>query len=102
MLGLKITDRGASKFHPEQLTDWLRNCYTEATALVDENGVIEGKAVELSNQSLPEQLDEAKRKLAVMETLMESSRIISSFSLSEVNDHADRINIDYNFYLASF
>ena len=43
MLGEKIAELAGSEFKPEMVTDWLRNCYTEATALVDEHGTIKGK-----------------------------------------------------------
>ena len=33
IIGGKISERGTSDYRPEQVTDWLRNCYTEATAL---------------------------------------------------------------------
>jgi hypothetical protein len=46
-----------------QVTDWLRNCYTEATALVDEHGVIHGKDVGKADMSLPEQLENMRRKV---------------------------------------
>eukprot|EP01036_Dinobryon_divergens_P060706 gene60706-80954_t len=62
ILGAKLSERGVSSFNPEKVTDWLRFCYTEATALVDEHGIIHGKVKETGNQSLPEQLDEIKRK----------------------------------------
>jgi len=44
----KLSERNMNTFHPEKLTDWLRNCYSEATALVDENGVINGKIVSIA------------------------------------------------------
>lgn len=40
--------------------------------------------MEVSNQSLPEQLDEVKRKVNVLENLLEASRIVSSSTLQEV------------------
>ena len=53
VLGTKLAQRGGTDFRPEQVTDWLRGCYTEATALVDENGVIHGKQVGETGLFLP-------------------------------------------------
>ena len=54
--GEKIAQLAGADFRPDLLTDWLRNCYTEATALVDEHGVIRGKPIEKAQQSLAEQV----------------------------------------------
>jgi len=40
--------------------------------------------VENSNQSLQEQLDELKRKISITESLLESTRVISSLNIIEV------------------
>lgn len=78
IVGAKIAERGGAEFRPEQTTDWLRNCYTEATAMVDEYGVIHGKMVDESAQSLPEQLTEAKKKIEGMQKLLEASNTIAT------------------------
>lgn len=62
IIGAKISERTNVEYRPEQITDWLRNCYTEATALVDENGIIHGKNVPSAQQSLSEQITELKKK----------------------------------------
>ena len=46
MLGEKLAGLAGAEFKPEMVTDWLRNCYTEATALVDEHGMIKGKQLD--------------------------------------------------------
>ena len=46
LLGQKLAERGGTEFRPEVVTDWLRHCYTEATTLVDEHGIIHGKTIE--------------------------------------------------------
>ena len=45
LLGKKISERGGAEFRPDAITDWLRNCYTEATSLVDEHGIIHSKVI---------------------------------------------------------
>ena len=78
LLGGKLSERGGTDFRPEQVTDWLRNCYTEATSLVDEHGVIHGKSVETAQKTLPEQLEEMRRKVDAMEKLLDASRTIAN------------------------
>lgn len=78
ILGAKIAERGGSEFRPEEITDWLRNCYTEATAMVDEHGIIHGKSVEEAEQSLPEQLTEARKKMEGMQKLLDAASTIAT------------------------
>lgn len=87
ILGSKLAERGATEFRPEQITDWLRNCYTEATALVDEHGVIHGKQIEKSPQSMQEQLIDMKRKTNGMQKLLDASRTIATLDPLEATDN---------------
>lgn len=84
LLGGKLAERGGMDFRPEQITDWLRNCYTEATSLVDENGVIHGKTLEVSQKSLPEQLDDMHRQVDAMQKLLDASKTIANLDPSQV------------------
>jgi signal transduction protein with GAF and PtsI domain len=87
ILGAKLAERGQVEFRPEQITDWLRNCYTEATALVDEHGVIHGKAVEKSPQSVQEQLIDMRRKANAMQKLLDASRTIATLDPLQATDN---------------
>eukprot|EP00605_Chrysophyceae_sp_TOSAG23-4_P000459 GSChrysophyteH1.ASY1.ANO1.517.1 assembled CDS len=78
ILGAKLAERGGTEFRPEEVTDWLRNCYTEATAMVDEHGIIHGKNVDEAAQSLPEQLTEARKKMEGMQKLLDASSTIAT------------------------
>ena len=78
ILGAKLAERGGTEFRPEEVTDWLRNCYTEATAMVDEHGIIHGKSVDEAAQSLPEQLMEARKKMEGMQKLLDASSTIAT------------------------
>jgi hypothetical protein len=87
LLGEKLADLNSSEFKPELLTDWLRNCYTEATALVDEHGVIHGKTLETASQSLPEQITELKRKCNGMQKLLDASTTIATLDPLQATDN---------------
>mmetsp|Transcript_353 Transcript_353/g.844 ORF Transcript_353/g.844 Transcript_353/m.844 type:complete len:475 (+) Transcript_353:129-1553(+) len=87
LLGGKLADRGGMDFRPEQITDWLRNCYTEATSLVDENGVIHGKTLEVSQKSLPEQLDDMHRQVDAMQKLLDASKTIANLDPMQATDN---------------
>lgn len=87
LLGAKLSERGGTDFRPEQVTDWLRTCYTEATSLVDEHGVIYGKPVEAASQSLPEQLEEMRRKTDQMSKLLDASRTIATLDPLQATDN---------------
>lgn len=78
LLGVKLADRGGADFRPEAITEWLRSCYTEATALVDEHGIIHGKATEVPAQSLPEMVAELKKKVEGMQRLIDASQTIAT------------------------
>ena len=84
LLGAKLGERGGSDFRPEQVTDWLRNCYTEATALVDEHGIIHGKNIGKTEQTLPEQLENMRRKIDAMQKLLDASRTIANLDPLQV------------------
>jgi putative methionine-R-sulfoxide reductase with GAF domain len=87
LLGEKLADLDNSEFKPDQLTDWLRNCYTEATALVDEHGVIQGKTLETAQTSLPEQVTELKRKVDGMQKLLDASSTIATLDPMQATDN---------------
>lgn len=87
LLGSKLAERGGMDFRPEQITDWLRNCYTEATSLVDENGVIHGKTLEVSQKSLPEQLEEMHRQVDAMQKLLDASKTIANLDPMQATDN---------------
>jgi hypothetical protein len=78
LLGEKIAENGGAAYRPEVVTDWLRNCYTEATALVDEHGIIQGKKIDIAQKSLPEQITELRRKIDGMQKLMDASTTIAT------------------------
>lgn len=78
LLGIKLASRTSIEFRPEVITDWLRNCYTEATALVDEHGIIHGKSVETAQQNLAEQVTELKRKNEAMQKLLDALTSIAT------------------------
>lgn len=87
ILGEKLAQRGGIEFRPEHITDWLRNCYTEATALVDEHGVIHNKTVEKAPLSLQEQLIDMKRKVSAMQKLLDASRTIATLDPLQATDN---------------
>ncbi len=72
LMGVKLAERGDTEFRPEVITDWLRNCYTEATTLVDEHGIIHGKTIEKSKQSMAEQVTELQKKVQGMQKLIDA------------------------------
>lgn len=78
LLGEKLAENTGNNFRPDLITDWLRNCYTEATALVDEHGVIQGKKIENTSKSLPEQITELRRKIDAMQKLLDASSTIAT------------------------
>ena len=78
LLGIKLASRTSIEFRPEVITDWLRNCYTEATALVDEHGIIHGKSVETAQQNLAEQVTELKRKNEAMQKRLDALSSIAT------------------------
>ena len=78
LLGEKLSDRTSDDFKPDLITDWLRNCYTEATALVNEHGIIQNKTLHTTSQSLPEQLIELRRKVDGMQQLLDASSAIAT------------------------
>lgn len=70
-----------STFRPDLLTDWLRNCYTEATALVDEHGIIQSNNnnnTTVVSKSLPEQITELRKKIDAMQKLLDASSSIAT------------------------
>jgi superfamily I DNA and RNA helicase len=87
LLGEKLADSPDSEFKPELITDWLRNCYTEATALVDENGVIQGKSLETAQQSLSEQVIDLRRKVDGMQTLLDASSTIATLDPHQATEN---------------
>lgn len=87
LLGAKLAERGGTEFRAEQITDWLRNCYTEATALVDEHGIIHGKELDTAAASLPEQLTEARKKIEGMQKLLDASTTIATLDPLQATDN---------------
>lgn len=87
LLGEKIADLADSDYKPDQVTDWLRNCYTEATALVDEHGIIQGKTVQTAKQSLAEQITELRRKVDGMQKLLDASSTIATLDPLQATDN---------------
>jgi len=78
VLNSKLIERGHNDFRPDQLTDWLRNVYTEAAALVDENGVIHSSKPSYSAPSASEQVNDLNRKMDSINKLLDASRTIAS------------------------
>lgn len=78
LLGEKMAETTGTNFRPDLITDWLRSCYTEATTLVDENGVIQGKKMETAQKSLPEQITELRKKIDGMQKLLDASSTIAT------------------------
>ena len=78
LLGQKLAERGGTEFRPEVVTDWLRHCYTEATTLVDEHGIIHGKAVEKAPANLSEKVIELNKKVEGIQKLLDASTTIAS------------------------
>ena len=44
LLDQKIQSRGGASYAPEQATEYVRQCYADASANADENGRIQGKS----------------------------------------------------------
>lgn len=87
ILGTKLAERGGGDFKPDQITDWLRSCYTEATALVDEHGIIHGKRVDPAQTSVSEQLIELRRKVDGMQKLLDASATIATLDPFQATDN---------------
>lgn len=87
LLGEKLADLDNAEFKPDMTTEWLRNCYTEATALVDEHGVIQGKTLETAQKTLPEQVTELKRKVDGMQKLLDASSTIATLDPMAATDN---------------
>jgi hypothetical protein len=51
---------------------------------VDENGVIHGKTLEVSQKSLPEQLDDMHRQVDAMQKLLDASKTIANLDPMQV------------------
>jgi hypothetical protein len=78
LLGVKIVQQTSVDFKPDAINDWLRNCYTEATALVDEHGIIKNKKIEVPSKSLAEQISELTQKVEGMQKLLDSFSAIAT------------------------
>ena len=75
LLDKKIQGRGGSAFDPEQATEYVRQCYADASANADENGRIQAK------QSVGESVadvDGLTNRLALLESLIEACRTIAT------------------------
>jgi transcription termination factor Rho len=86
ILGLKLAELTSSEYQPENVTSWLRSCYTEASAMVDEHGVIHGKNVEAAPQSLAERCDALQKKVDGVDKLVESCGRIGTLDGASVAD----------------
>ena len=87
LLGRKLAERGVGDFKPDQVTDWLRSCYTEATALVDEHGIIHGKRVDPAQTSQAEQIIELRKKVDGMQKLLDASSTIATLDPLQATDN---------------
>eukprot|EP01038_Epipyxis_sp_PR26KG_P008567 gene8567-11577_t len=89
LLGGKLAEQSGNGtvFKPDHINDWLRNCYTEATALVDEHGVIQGKVLQTAQQTLPEQITELRRKVDGMQKLLDASSTIATLDPLQATDN---------------
>jgi hypothetical protein len=87
LLGEKLAEQDSADFRPDNITEWLRSCYTEATALVDEHGIIQGKTLETAQQSLPEQVTELRRKVDGMQQLLDASSTIATLDPHQATDN---------------
>jgi len=87
LLGQKLAEQTDDEYKPDEVTDWLRNCYTEATALVDEHGVIHGKTLETAEQSLAEQVIDLKRKVGGMQTLLDATTAIANLDPHQATEN---------------
>lgn len=77
LLDLKIDSRGGVPYSPEQPTEYLKSCYTEASNLADEHGRIHGKVIAPVTTSANKQMGAVEKRLSVMERLIEASRSIA-------------------------
>jgi hypothetical protein len=69
------------------VTDWLRNCYTEATALVDEHGIIHGKTIDTAKTTSSEQMITLKKKVEGMQKLLDASSTIATLDPLQATDN---------------
>lgn len=76
MLDKKIQARGGSAFDPEQATEYVRQCYADASANADENGRIQAK--QSSTGSEVADVDGLTNRLALLESLIEACRTIAT------------------------
>jgi hypothetical protein len=87
VLGGKLAQREGLDFRAEQVTDWLRNCYTEATALVDEHGIIHGKTIDAAKTTSSEQMLALRKKVEGMQKLLDASSTIATLDPLQANDN---------------
>ena len=52
LLDQKIQARGGAAYAPEQATEYVRQCYADASANADENGRIQGKTSSTSGAAV--------------------------------------------------
>jgi hypothetical protein len=79
LLGQKIVERGKGDYQPEQTTQYLSESYANATALVDEHGVIRNtEEFSKGQDSTSELLAASKIKLLGMNQLLEASTALTS------------------------
>ena len=76
LLDKKIQSRGGSAFDPEQATEYVRQCYADASANADENGRIQAKTS--SGGADVADVDGLTNRLALLESLIEACRTIAT------------------------
>jgi signal transduction protein with GAF and PtsI domain len=88
LIGVKLTERGGSDFRAEKFTDWLRHSYNEATALVDENGIIKGKQLPQSQSTQLEMITELQKREKLSQTLLDYSTRVQCMDSKKVTEIA--------------
>ena len=84
LLGEKIVERGKCDFQSDQATGYLNACYSKATAMVDEHGIMKGKKLTTAPESAVELLAAARVKLEGMRKLLDVSATLASLDSMEV------------------
>lgn len=77
LLDQKIDGRGGVPFSPEQPSQYVRDCYEEASNLADEHGRIHGKVVTPVSTSSNQQMEQMGARMGTLERLIEASRVIA-------------------------
>lgn len=75
LLDQKIQSRGGAAYAPDQATEYVRQCYADASANADENGRIQGKVSQTTGSA---DVDGLTNRLALLEALIEACRTIAT------------------------